>query len=87
VMRGASLVVANDSGPMHLAAAVDAPVLGIFGNGEPGRTHPWGSTGRWVGSPGRWPSLEAVLQAVHAIEAAGLAEVAQAQADQPAPNR
>jgi lipopolysaccharide heptosyltransferase II len=36
----ASLVVANDSGPMHLAAAVGTPVVGVFGPGDPRKTSP-----------------------------------------------
>jgi lipopolysaccharide heptosyltransferase II len=40
--RGA-LVIANDSGPMHLAAAVGAPVLAFFGPTDPGRTAPTGT--------------------------------------------
>ncbi len=42
VLAGASLVLANDSGPMHLAAAVGAPVVGIFGSTEPAWTAPVG---------------------------------------------
>jgi heptosyltransferase-2 len=33
-------VVANDSGGMHLAAAVGTPVVGIFGQTDPGKTAP-----------------------------------------------
>jgi ADP-heptose:LPS heptosyltransferase len=32
---------------MHVAAAVGVRVLGIFGVGNPSRTHPWG--GEFVG--------------------------------------
>lgn len=39
----ARLVVANDSGPMHLAAAVGAPVVAFFGPTDPGRTRPAGA--------------------------------------------
>jgi heptosyltransferase-2 len=39
----ARLVVANDSGPMHLAAAVGTPVVALFGPTDPGRTGPVGS--------------------------------------------
>lgn len=39
----ARVVVANDSGPMHLAAAVGTPVVAIFGPTDPGRTGPRGA--------------------------------------------
>ncbi|MEO8347507.1 MAG: lipopolysaccharide heptosyltransferase II [Acidobacteriota bacterium] len=38
----AEVVVSNDSGPMHLAAAVGTPVVAIFGPTDPGRTGPSG---------------------------------------------
>ena len=39
----AQVVVANDSGPMHLAAAVGTPVVAMFGPTDPGRTGPRGA--------------------------------------------
>jgi heptosyltransferase-2 len=42
VLARARVVVANDSGPMHLAAAVKTPVIAIFGPTDPGRTGPRG---------------------------------------------
>ncbi len=33
--------VGNDSGPMHVAAALDVPVMAIFGPGVPAKTGPW----------------------------------------------
>ena len=64
VMSGARRVVANDSGPMHIAAAVDVPVLGIFGLTEPGRTRPWSDKGIAVGAWNGWPTMQAVLAAL-----------------------
>ena len=42
LMCDATLYVGNDSGPMHLAAAFNKPVVGIFGSSDPKRWHPWG---------------------------------------------
>lgn len=59
VLARAKCAVANDSGPMHLAAAVGTPVLGVVGPGDPRRTGPWGGT--HLGGNGVWPELESVL--------------------------
>jgi heptosyltransferase-2 len=58
IMRGAEAVVSNDTGSMHLAAAVGAPTLGIFGDTSPGRHAPWGERAAHVGELGRWPTVE-----------------------------
>jgi ADP-heptose:LPS heptosyltransferase len=39
----ADLVVSNDSGPMHVAAALGAPTLGLFGPETPRRYGPLGA--------------------------------------------
>jgi len=36
------LLIGNDSGPLHLAAAVGTPVLAFYGPTDPARTGPWG---------------------------------------------
>jgi lipopolysaccharide heptosyltransferase II len=41
VIRKSSIIVANDSGPMHLANALKIPVVGIFGSGDMVRTRPY----------------------------------------------
>jgi heptosyltransferase-2 len=46
VASRAKLVVSNDSGPMHLAAAVGTPVVAFFGPTDPGRTAPSGVPAR-----------------------------------------
>lgn len=42
VIRNASFVVSNDSGPMHIAAALGVPVFAVFGPTSPLRTGPYG---------------------------------------------
>lgn len=42
------LVISNDSGPMHMAAAIGVPTLGIFGPTDPTRTGPCGKQHRVV---------------------------------------
>src|SRR5207245_3314829 len=43
LLRRARLLVTNDSGPMHLAAAVGTPVIALFGPTDPTRTGPYGA--------------------------------------------
>ena len=40
--RRCAVVITNDSGPMHVAAAVGTPVIGIFGPTDPALTGPYG---------------------------------------------
>ncbi|MCP4720769.1 MAG: glycosyltransferase family 9 protein, partial [Desulfobacteraceae bacterium] len=40
---GATYFVCNDTGPMHMAAALDIPVFAIFGPANPVRTGPHGN--------------------------------------------
>jgi lipopolysaccharide heptosyltransferase II len=42
VIRHAQFVVSNDSGPMHIAAALNIPVFAIFGPTDQTRTGPYG---------------------------------------------
>jgi len=43
IIRSAKLVITNDSGPMHIAAACGIPVVAIFGPTNPIRTGPYGN--------------------------------------------
>ncbi|MGH7462792.1 MAG: lipopolysaccharide heptosyltransferase II, partial [Longimicrobiales bacterium] len=42
LLRWAAVLVTNDSGPMHIAAAVGTPVVAMFGPTDPARTGPYG---------------------------------------------
>jgi lipopolysaccharide heptosyltransferase I len=39
--RAAALMISGDTGPMHIAAAVGTPIIGIFGPTDPRRNGPW----------------------------------------------
>ena len=45
-LRLCEMLVTNDSGPMHVAAALGKPVVAIFGPTEPRRTGPYGQLHR-----------------------------------------
>jgi lipopolysaccharide heptosyltransferase II len=47
-MKHCHAVIANDSGPMHVAAAVGTPTLGIFGPTNPFAHGPYGRQHEWV---------------------------------------
>ncbi len=64
ICAGALHTIANDSGPMHLAAAVNAPVLGVFGITDAQRTRPWAAQGHTLGGADGWPTATAVSVAV-----------------------
>ena len=51
LLAGARVVVANDSGTMHLAAALGRPVVGIFGSTSPAWTAPVGALAGSVARP------------------------------------
>ena len=54
VLKRCQLLICNDSGPMHISAALDVPVVGIFGPGEPVWWAPLGEGHRIVIRPEFW---------------------------------
>ena len=44
--RRAAVVIAGDTGPLHLAAALERPVVGIYGPTSPARNGPFGTKAR-----------------------------------------
>ncbi len=50
VLQAMDLVITNDSGPMHMAAAVGTPVLAVFGPTDSRRTGPYGPGHRVIKS-------------------------------------
>lgn len=51
ITRSASLVIAGDTGPLHLASALGKPVVGIFGPTDPARNGPFGGNFRVLRHP------------------------------------
>jgi heptosyltransferase-2 len=63
--KRARIVIANDSGISHVAAAVSANQITLLGVTDPARTRPWNSKAVCLGnSTDGWPSLEQVLAAL-----------------------
>ena len=63
---GAAVVIANDSGTSHVAAAVGARQVTIFGVTDRARTGPWSRRAVCVGANGAWPAVDEVIAAVDA---------------------
>jgi heptosyltransferase-2 len=51
VLKAADLLVTNDTGPAHVAAAVGCPVVVIFGPTRPETTRPFGDSAEVVRHP------------------------------------
>lgn len=41
LIAGAALYIGGDTGPLHIAATTDVPILGLYGPTEPIRSAPW----------------------------------------------
>ena len=41
LVRGATLMISGDTGPIHVAAALGTPIVGIYGPTRPSRNGPW----------------------------------------------
>ena len=57
-----ALVICNDSGVSHVAAAASARQLTLFGVTRPGRTGPWSPRAVCVGAEDAWPPEDEVEQ-------------------------
>lgn len=65
LLAASRLVVANDSGSAHVAAAVGAPLVVLFGVTDPRRTGPWSPAAIRLGSAECWPGFDEVAATVH----------------------
>jgi ADP-heptose:LPS heptosyltransferase len=69
VLHRAALIVANDTGVVHLAAAVGTPAVVVGGASDWRRWAPWGRGHRQVGggAAGAWPLPSDVRAAIDAV--------------------
>jgi len=67
LIEAACLVVSNDTGPGHLAAAVGTPLLSVLGPTIPEHWGAWGPQVHLERGWPQWPSAEAVLMRAHAL--------------------
>ncbi|UXH77688.1 glycosyltransferase family 9 protein [Roseateles amylovorans] len=66
LLERAAVAVGNDTGPMHLAAAVGTPTLSLLGPTLPQRWAPWGSQVEVLRAYPAWIPPEAVMTRVEA---------------------
>jgi ADP-heptose:LPS heptosyltransferase len=58
LIAGAEMLIANDSGPLHLAAGLGTPLVGIYGPTDVGRVGPWGHAHAVVQENGACPACQ-----------------------------
>jgi lipopolysaccharide heptosyltransferase I len=60
LLRDARLVIGGDTGPLHLAAALGTPVVGLYGPTNPARNGPYGQLGNVVESYSTTKSMRSI---------------------------
>jgi heptosyltransferase-1 len=81
LLRRAAVVVGGDSGPVHLAAALGVPVVGLYGPTDPERNGPWGPGRiRVLRHPASVTSYKRVQETDAGLQEIGVEEVAAAVA-------
>jgi heptosyltransferase II len=61
LLSEAALMISNDTGPGHMAAAVGTPLISVQGPSDPALWRPWGSNVHLLGGHGAWPDRADVL--------------------------
>jgi heptosyltransferase-2 len=63
LLKDAALMISNDTGPGHIAAAAGTPLLSVFGPSDARLWRPWGPAVRIVQGSAGWPESDAVQRA------------------------
>jgi heptosyltransferase I len=75
LVRRAAVVIGGDTGPLHLAAALERPVVAVFGPTDPERNGPYGTRSRVIRDAGSLTSHKRVTQVESGMLRIGVAEV------------
>lgn len=67
LLADAALMVSNDTGPGHIAAAVGTPLLSVLGPTEPAQWGAWGPTVTFLRHWPRWPTVEEAARAAERV--------------------
>jgi heptosyltransferase II len=67
LLQRSRLVVANDTGPAHIAAAVGAPLLSLLGPTRVERWGPWGPNATVLRRLPAWPSADDAMRAAERL--------------------
>ncbi len=64
LLQEAALMVSNDTGPGHIAAAVGTPLISVMGPSDPALWRPWGTAVQVVQGADGWPTVDGVMRAI-----------------------
>lgn len=67
LLQRAALMISNDTGPGHIAAAVGAPLLSVLGPSDPAQWGAWGPSVTVVQGAAGWPSVDEVAAATRRL--------------------
>ena len=78
LVRRAALVIGGDTGPVHLAAALERPVVGIYGPTDPARNGPYAAPGGVLRDPSSVTSHKRVAETEAGLSRIAVEEVVRA---------
>lgn len=67
IAKRAQIVIANDSGVSHIAAAVGVRQITLIGVTDPKRTSPWNPKAVLLGSSDGWPEVDEVISKMQTV--------------------